>query len=187
IIRLDDVFKPLINLLREQQLDGDYLQADETRLQVLKETGNKRVFGLVIDFGTSQSPKSTRPLTTHWCPSRPGHQALRNNFASSLLLRTWLPMTGRRVRRPTLFSLWRKARRENSAASRLLGSTSLRFALHGWQRSAQSDKWMWVIRGGPPDRPAVLFEYDPSRSEEVPLRLLDGFKGTLQTDGYAGY
>ncbi|WP_294078124.1 hypothetical protein, partial [Thiolapillus sp.] len=30
--------------------------------------------------------------------------------------------------------LWRKARRENSAASRLLGSTSLRFALHGWQR-----------------------------------------------------
>ncbi|WP_419612187.1 IS66 family transposase, partial [Thiolapillus sp.] len=187
IIRLDDVFKPLINLLREQQLDGDYLQADETRLQVLKETGNKRVFGLVIDFGTSQSPKSTRPLTTHWCPSRPGHQALRNNFASSLLLRTWLPMTGRRVRRPTLFSLWRKARRENSAASRLLGSTSLRFALHGWQRSAQSDKWMWVIRGGPPDRPAVLFEYDPSRSEAVPLRLLDGFKGTLQTDGYAGY
>ncbi|WP_419613226.1 hypothetical protein, partial [Thiolapillus sp.] len=88
----------------------------------------------MIDFGTSQSPKSTRPLTTYWCPSRPGHQALRNNFASSLLLRTCLPMTGRRVQRPTLFSLWRKARRENSAASRLLGSTSLRFALHGWQR-----------------------------------------------------
>ncbi|WP_419590046.1 hypothetical protein, partial [Thiolapillus sp.] len=43
------------------------------------------------DFGTSQSPKSTRPLTTYWCPSRPGHQALHNNFASSLLLRTWLP------------------------------------------------------------------------------------------------
>ncbi len=51
----------------------------------------KRVFCLVIDFGTSQSPKSTRPLTTYLCPSRPGHQALRNNFASSLLLRTWLP------------------------------------------------------------------------------------------------
>ncbi|WP_419607436.1 hypothetical protein [Thiolapillus sp.] len=33
-----------------------------------------------------------------------------------------------------MFSLWRKARRENSAASRLLGTTSLRFALHGWQR-----------------------------------------------------
>ncbi|WP_419622281.1 hypothetical protein [Thiolapillus sp.] len=95
----------------------------------------------MIDFGTSQSPKSTRPLTTYLCPSRPGHQALRNNFASSLLLRTWLPMTGRRVRRPTLFSLWRKARRENSAASRLLGTTSLRFALHGWQRKCSPHPW----------------------------------------------
>ncbi|WP_419590585.1 hypothetical protein, partial [Thiolapillus sp.] len=41
---------------------------------------DKRVFDLVIDFGTSQPPKSTRPLTTYWCPSRPGHPALRNNF-----------------------------------------------------------------------------------------------------------
>ncbi|WP_419589844.1 hypothetical protein, partial [Thiolapillus sp.] len=39
---------------------------------------HKRVFDLVIDFGTSQSPKSTRPLTTYSCPSRPGHQALHN-------------------------------------------------------------------------------------------------------------
>ncbi|WP_293649041.1 hypothetical protein [Thiolapillus sp.] len=70
---------------------------------------SKRVFGLVIDFGTSQSPKSTRPLTTYWCPRRPGHPALRNNFASSLLLRTCLPMTGRRVWMPTLLSLWRYA------------------------------------------------------------------------------
>ena len=107
---------------------------------------SKCVFGLVIDFGTSQSPKSTRPLTTYLCPSRPGHQALRNNFASSLLLRTWLPMTGRRVRRPTLFSLWRKARRENSAASRLLGSTSLRFALHGWQRMFNQLKLSWGLK-----------------------------------------
>ncbi len=114
---------------------------------------DKRVFGLVIDFGTSQSPKSTRPLTTYLCPSRPGHQALRNNFASSLLLRTCLPMTGRRVRRPTLFSLWRKARRENSAASRLLGSTSLRFALHGWQR--------WFFPGS--SRPACQNSLKPKR------------------------
>src|SRR5210317_421464 len=93
IISLDDVFKPLINLLREHQLDGDYLQADETRLQVLKEDG----------------------------------------------------------------------------------------------KAATSDKWMWLIRGGPPLQPVVLFNYDASRSETVPARLLDGFKGVLQTDGYAGY
>lgn len=93
IIGLDDVFKPLMNLLREHQLGGDYLQADETRVQVLKEYG----------------------------------------------------------------------------------------------KPATSDKWMWLIRGGPPDQPAVLFEYDSSRGETVPMRLLEGYQGVLQTDGYAGY
>lgn len=54
-------------------------------------------------------------------------------------------------------------------------------------RSPTSDKWMWVTRGGPPDRPVVLFDYDPSRGKEVPLRLLAGYEGYLQSDGYAGY
>jgi transposase len=52
---------------------------------------------------------------------------------------------------------------------------------------ATSDKWMWLIRGGPPGQPAVIFEYDPSRSGAIPLRLLDGFQGVLQADGYSGY
>jgi len=93
IIRLDDVFKPLMTLMREVQNSSDYLQADETRIQVLKEDG----------------------------------------------------------------------------------------------KTAQSDKWMWIVRGGPPDQPVVLFEYDPSRAGGVPLRLLEGFAGILQADGYSGY
>jgi hypothetical protein len=52
---------------------------------------------------------------------------------------------------------------------------------------ATSDKYLWISRGGPPDQPSVLFEYDPSRAKEVPLRLLEGFSGYLQTDGYSGY
>jgi transposase len=54
-------------------------------------------------------------------------------------------------------------------------------------KPATSDKYMWVSRGGPPGQPSVLFEYDPSRSGEVPVRLLDDFSGYLQTDGYSGY
>lgn len=50
-----------------------------------------------------------------------------------------------------------------------------------------SDKFMWVTLGGPPSEQSILFEYDPSRSGEVPLRLLDGYTGYLQTDGYSGY
>ena len=93
IIRLEDVFKPLLNLMREVQNSSDYLQADETRIQVLKEDG----------------------------------------------------------------------------------------------RSAQSKSWMWVIRGGPPDKPSVLFTYNTSRGGEVPQHLLEDFSGTLQCDGYSAY
>ena len=46
---------------------------------------------------------------------------------------------------------------------------------------------MWVTRGGPPGQPCVLFEYDPSRAGLILERLLHGFSGTPQADGYAGY
>jgi len=52
---------------------------------------------------------------------------------------------------------------------------------------ATGNKYMWVTLGGPPKEPIVIFDYDPSRGHEVPLRLLDGYKGYLQSDGYSGY
>ncbi|MBO1520723.1 IS66 family transposase [Oceanisphaera pacifica] len=92
-MRFAEAAQPLLHLMREVQNSGDYLQADETRLQVLKEDG----------------------------------------------------------------------------------------------KAAQSDKWMWVTRGGPPHQLSVLFEYDPSRAGSVAVRLLDDFNGVLQADGYSGY
>ena len=50
------------------------------------------------------------------------------------------------------------------------------------------NKYMWVMRGGPPDRPVLLFNYDKSRGKAVAERLLAGYEGTyFQSDGYAGY
>ena len=54
-------------------------------------------------------------------------------------------------------------------------------------RAPTSRSSMWVQRGGPPDQPILLFDYDPSRSGAIPIRLLEGFRGYLQTDGYDGY
>lgn len=68
IVRLEDVFNPLLQLIRKVQNDSGYLQADESRMYVLKEPG----------------------------------------------------------------------------------------------KAAQSDKWMWVIRGGPPDKPSVLLTMTPA-------------------------
>jgi len=93
MIRLAEQLQPIVNLMREHQLQYDYINLDETRIQVLKEP----------------------------------------------------------------------------------------------DKSVNSDKWMWVSRGGPPDKSCVVFEYDPSRAKAVPLRLYDGFIGYCQVDGYAGY
>ena len=46
---------------------------------------------------------------------------------------------------------------------------------------------MWVQKGGPPGQPVVLFDYDPGRGAQVPLRLLHDYRGFLMTDGYDGY
>jgi transposase/uncharacterized coiled-coil protein SlyX len=94
LIQLSLQLQPLINLMRDEQLAREYLQGDETRIQVLKEPGLK----------------------------------------------------------PT------------------------------------SKKWMWIMRGGPPDRPIVMFEYDRSRGKAVAERLLEDFSGRyFQSDGKSRY
>jgi transposase len=47
--------------------------------------------------------------------------------------------------------------------------------------------YLWVQWGGPPDRPVVLYDYDPTRAGEVARRLLANYEGCVQTDGYPTY
>ena len=54
-------------------------------------------------------------------------------------------------------------------------------------KSAQSRSYFWAQRGGPPDYPIILYDYDPSRAASVPVKLIGNFKGYLQTDGYEAY
>ncbi|MFZ4710384.1 MAG: IS66 family transposase [Zwartia sp.] len=54
-------------------------------------------------------------------------------------------------------------------------------------KAPTSTSYMWVQTGGPPGKPVVIFDYDPSRSAEVPVRLLPGYRGYLMADGYKGY
>ncbi len=60
--------------------------------------------------------------------------------------------------------------------------------LHEPDRAPQSESYMWLYRtGGDTDKPIVLYEYQPGRGAKHPEAFLDGFKGYLHTDGYAGY
>jgi hypothetical protein len=54
-------------------------------------------------------------------------------------------------------------------------------------RAAKTKSRMWVRRGGPPDKPVILFNYEPTRSGAIAWRLAEDFKGYLQSDGYSGY
>ena len=54
-------------------------------------------------------------------------------------------------------------------------------------KSAQSKSYMWVSKGSIYGKPIILYEYNPSRSQAVPKRILTGYRGYLQTDDYSGY
>lgn len=47
--------------------------------------------------------------------------------------------------------------------------------------------YMWAFRGGGLDRPVLIFQYNPTRSGQVPKDYLQGYSGYIQTDGYTGY
>ena len=54
-------------------------------------------------------------------------------------------------------------------------------------RAPTTKSYMWIFRGGPPKNPALVYHYAPSRSGDVAGSILKGYKGVVQTDGYAGY
>ena len=54
-------------------------------------------------------------------------------------------------------------------------------------RSNTSKSYMWVFRGGVPDKPILMYQYHPTRSGQVPGDFLKGYRGYIQTDGYNGY
>jgi transposase len=55
-------------------------------------------------------------------------------------------------------------------------------------RSSRRESFMWLYRTGRyTERPAVLYEYQETRSSANPRKFLEDFKGYLHTDGYSGY
>lgn len=54
--------------------------------------------------------------------------------------------------------------------------------------SSESKQYMWVYRTGKhSDRQIVIYDYNKSRSGDVPKKYLGDYDGFVHTDGYAGY
>ncbi len=54
-------------------------------------------------------------------------------------------------------------------------------------RSPTTKSYMWVMRTGASEKPAVYFHYSPTRASSVAQELLESYEGVVQTDGYVGY
>ncbi len=54
-------------------------------------------------------------------------------------------------------------------------------------REPSTQSYMWLYRTGRDDTPIVLYEYTQGRSGDYAKKFLQGFKGYIHTDGYAGY
>jgi transposase len=52
-------------------------------------------------------------------------------------------------------------------------------------RANTTQSYMWIFRGGPPDQPALVYQYHPSRSGQVPLRVVRQIR-TLRSEGAGG-
>lgn len=59
--------------------------------------------------------------------------------------------------------------------------------LHEPGRPASTKSYLWLYRSGIEGPPIVLYDYQKTRAGENPKNFLEGFKGFLQVDGYAGY
>ena len=54
-------------------------------------------------------------------------------------------------------------------------------------RAPTTKSYMWIFKRGDPECPVLIYEYHPTRSGDVALSFLDGYRGYVQTDGYSGY
>jgi len=54
-------------------------------------------------------------------------------------------------------------------------------------RSNTTKSYMWVFCGGDPEHRAVVYQYHPTRSGQVPLAFLGDYRGYVQSDAFAGY
>ena len=54
-------------------------------------------------------------------------------------------------------------------------------------RANTSDSYAWAAVGGEPEHPVIIYRYEPTRSGNVVLEILNGFEGYAQSDAYGGY
>lgn len=67
----------------------------------------------------------------------------------------------------------------------VLAADESKIPVQGGERGKTHTSWLWVYPSA--ERKVTLFDYARSRGAKEPLRVLEGWKGTLLTDDYGAY
>jgi len=132
--------------------------------------------GLLAHIATAKFVDALPLYRQHQQLQRIGFEVSRTTLA------TWMVRVGELVQ--PLINLLRD---EMLAQPYLLMDETTVQVLKEPGKAAESKSYLWAQMSPAPEAPIVLFDYEPSRSGEVPKRLLAGFEGTLHTDGYEAY
>jgi transposase len=54
-------------------------------------------------------------------------------------------------------------------------------------RANTTKSYMWLFKGGPPDRPGFLYQYHPTRAGKAASDFLEDYEGYVQSDAFSGY
>jgi len=84
--------------------------------------------------------------------------------------------------------IWNMLRDELLANEIIHADESTHLVVNEKGRTAKQKSYMWAyFTGRDSPRQVAIFEYQETRAKEHPMKFLEGFKGKLHVDAYAGY
>ena len=141
----------------------------------------------MIDKGIASASVLAATLTAKFCDHLPFYRlekiyARRGVTLSRQTMCNWQVHVARRCE-PLLRLMWDHIR---SSPVIWADETRLQVMKEEGRKDTQQS-YMWLIRGGPPDKPGVIFEYRRTRGASFLEERLKGSMGVLITDGYRAY
>jgi len=92
------------------------------------------------------------------------------------------------VTKAWLAIIWNMLRDELLANEIIHADESTHLVVNEKGRTANQKSYMWAyFTGRDSPRQVAIFEYQETRAKEHPMKFLEGFKGKLHVDAYAGY
>lgn len=97
----------------------------------------------------------------------------------------WLSQIDTLYMKPTMELFYKKLKESKLI---LMDETRVEVIKHPTKQAGPSNSYMWVARTGRFEKDAVvIYQYEPGRNYEFATKILENYKGMVQSDGYQAY